>query len=848
MGNSVVYQHSGNVGINSTTATNNKFQIGDVGTTGYAGNDLAIGNGTGVMAIEQTSTLTKIVTNKDFSFMPAGVGATGRVGIGTISPNAPLTVIGASSFGGLSAMSGRFSDNANSSLYISHSSTSGPVYSASITSSDDLAFGQTTTGGTTEYMRIKASTGRVGIGTISPARSLHVEGEARISDLATDTPTRIVGADADGDLGAVTLGTGLSISSGTLNGPSVSGTTNYLPKFTGTSSIGNSLFFDNGTQTMIGGTTPAWNLSRFSIYYNASTTGPPILVDTRAYNSAILPGGSWNVGGQYNASGNYASFSAFAGKKENSTDGDTKGEAQIFVNDGTDIFPDEAIRVKSNGRVGIGTTSPARTLHISATDAVRIPRGTTSDRGTGANGDIRYSTTNNIVEWYDTTGNWRQPVISALPTGFGTAGRFAQFKAGGLDSSNVLVQTNDRIGIGAATSPDSTLHVFGGIRTTSGINTGADLTVNGLRVGRGGGNRNTSVAIGLNALNSNNAFGFNVAIGNEALRDQTSGYYNIAIGPQALKSNTNQFNLIAIGHRTLEDNSSGYYNVAVGSRVLTDNTSGNNNTGFGYEALFSNTTGSYNLALGALPLYSNTNGEYNIALGTQALYLNQSGDYNAAIGRSALYNNTANDNFALGAFAMEYITTGGRNVAIGSYAGRLINSGSNNQTSYNSTYIGYDARASANGNQEEIVIGYQARGNGSNTTTIGNSSTVGTYIPAGKMYIGGTTSPGATLHVNGSLSRNAPVTVTANYTVAETVSWIICDGTATIALTLPAAASWTGREIMVKTIQPYTVTSASPNVVPIDGVAATNAILPATDGAWATLVSNGTNWVIMQQK
>jgi hypothetical protein len=151
----------------------------------------------------------------------------GRVGIGTTSPNAPLTVIGASSFGGLSAMSGRFSDNANSSLYISHSSISGPVYSANITSSDDLTFGQTITGGTTEYMRIKATTGRVGIGTSSPARTLHVEGEARISDLTTDTPTRIVGADADGDLGAITLGTGLSISSGTLNASGI--TSVYIP-------------------------------------------------------------------------------------------------------------------------------------------------------------------------------------------------------------------------------------------------------------------------------------------------------------------------------------------------------------------------------------------------------------------------------------------------------------------------------------------------------------------------------------------------------------------------------------------------------------------------------------------
>ncbi len=59
--------------------------------------------------------------------------------------------------------------------------------------------------------------GKVGIGTTTPARTLHVTGEARITDLTTDNPTQIVGADADGDLAQVKLGTGLSLSNDTLN-------------------------------------------------------------------------------------------------------------------------------------------------------------------------------------------------------------------------------------------------------------------------------------------------------------------------------------------------------------------------------------------------------------------------------------------------------------------------------------------------------------------------------------------------------------------------------------------------------------------------------------------------------
>jgi hypothetical protein len=66
----------------------------------------------------------------------------------------------------------------------------------------------------------------VGINTAigSIARTLHVAGEARITDLTTDTPTRIVGADADGDLGAITVGSGLSLTSGTLSATGGAGT------------------------------------------------------------------------------------------------------------------------------------------------------------------------------------------------------------------------------------------------------------------------------------------------------------------------------------------------------------------------------------------------------------------------------------------------------------------------------------------------------------------------------------------------------------------------------------------------------------------------------------------------
>jgi hypothetical protein len=86
-------------------------------------------------------------------------------------------------------------------------------------------------------------------------------------------------------------------------------------------------------------------------------------------------------------------------------------------------------------------------------------------------------------------------------------------------------------------------------------------------------------------------------------------------------------------------------------------------------------------------------------------------------------------NVGIGYAAMSYITTGYNNVGVGQKAGQKITGGStNNVTSYNSTYIGALTKASADGNANEIVIGYNVTGSGSNTTTIGNSSTTLTKL------------------------------------------------------------------------------------------------------------------------
>ena len=109
----------------------------------------------------------------------------------------------------------------------------------------------------------------------------------------------------------------------------------------------------------------------------------------------------------------------------------------------------------------------------------------------------------------------------------------------------------------------------------------------------------------------------------------------------------------------------------------------------------------------------------------------------------------------------------------------------------------------------------------------------------------GTTSPTATLSVVGQWSVGAPVTKTLDFSLGATENWVINNRAATNTVTLPAASSWTGRIVTMSTIQAQTVVSASSNVVPLVGGAAGTAILAGTAGKWATLVSDGTNWVVM---
>jgi|ETNvirnome_2_300_1030623.scaffolds.fasta_scaffold00088_28 hypothetical protein len=202
-----------------------------------------------------------------------------------------------------------------------------------------------------------------------------------------------------------------------------------------------------------------------------------------------------------------------------------------------------------------------------------------------------------------------------------------------------------------------------------------------------------------------------------------------------------------------DDDLSDNRNVGIGYHSMLSNTEGDDNTAIGYESLYSNTTGKHHTAIGKEALSSNTTGERNTAIGTFAQYDNTTGDNNTAVGYDSMYNNTTGErNTAIGTFAQHDNTTGDNNTAVGYAAGRVMAGVSSlNETGSNSVFIGMNARTNANNQTNQIVIGYEAIGNGSNTVTIGNDSITETILK-GTVGIGTTTpSPSYKLDVTGDV-------------------------------------------------------------------------------------------------
>jgi hypothetical protein len=261
--------------------------------------------------------------------------------------------------------------------------------------------------------------------------------------------------------------------------------------------------------------------------------------------------------------------------------------------------------------------------------------------------------------------------------------------------------TNTRLGIGNA-SPDSTLTVTGGIRATR------DIYARRYNV-----STFTGQVLSINNYAPAGSLGRNVWIGDGGQSSQyttgQTGGYNVSLGAEALSNNT-----------------TGFGNIAIASQALSQNTTGQANVAVGGAALANNVVGSFNTAVGANSLQSNKTGG-NTAVGQASLNA-----FNEA------YSDEGGNNTAIGTAAMYSKTTGKYDVAIGWNAGRYISTtgGTAVTTSNQNIFIGAASYPNGNAQTGQIVRGAGAVGNGSNTTTIGNSSTTHTVLQYGESLLG----------------------------------------------------------------------------------------------------------------
>lgn len=258
---------------------------------------------------------------------------------------------------------------------------------------------------------------------------------------------------------------------------------------------------------------------------------------------------------------------------------------------------------------------------------------------------------------------------------------------------------------------------------------------------------------------------------------------SIGRGGGGLASNT------VLGNSALSANVTGTQITAIGNLALNSNTA-NNNTAVGFKAMTTNTTGNTNTSVGSESLQTNLSGNENSAFGYRALYLATSAVKNNAFGRLALGN----------------ILTGNQNIGIGNNAGLLTAAANQNTTGDFSIYIGNDTKPSLDNNQNEIVIGYDANGIGSNSVVLGNTNILTTRL-RGAVQGGSFVKDGGTaiqyLMADGSISTNGTL-----YSVVSTTYQTVAGALQSISSAIPSAIFTSGNLLKLNAV----ITTTAVNV------------------------------------
>jgi hypothetical protein len=313
-----------------------------------------------------------------------------------------------------------------------------------------------------------------------------------------------------------------------------SGTTNYIPKFTGTTSLGNSLVYDNGTNVGIGTTSPDSKLEVEDGSIRTTTlnsfsnliSGRAGVPSAEGYNLGGLLFQAYRTGTTYATGAAIYAYADVAAWTSNSVpsylsfhtakSGETTATERMVI--------DSNGYVGIGGNVGIGTTNPSTklTLEGAKNTSIITLRSTTNDAswadgdriggidfysndtsaaGVGVKGSINYET-------YSGTGGTTRMTF-----------KVAGISAGQNNLEAMRIDAGGNVGINT-TAPTEKLAVTGNIETTE--------TANGVKIGFNVGDSFT--------LNGANTAHYGLSCGSStSIPLVLSGYYGVAIATNGIE-------------------------------------------------------------------------------------------------------------------------------------------------------------------------------------------------------------------------------------------------------------------------------------------------------------------------
>jgi len=374
-----------------------------------------------------------------------------------------------------------------------------------------------------------------------------------------------------------------------------SGTLNYIPRFTGTTSIGNTAtpIFENGSGIGIGTTSPAYKLDVNGDINFANTNALRINGNKVLWhngNTADLfvgiSAGNATMSGHNNTLIGYSSGSGITTGHENTFMGYNSG-LNIATGYWNCFMGYEAGKSGATssgwGNVAIGYQALLSNTTAYGATCVGLYAGKMNTTGCG---------------------------ITAI----------------GEEALRENTIASDNIGIGEAA-----LHV----NTTANDNVAMGLDAISLQA--------------TTALNGGAAFStYNVAIGNYALHSNqpsttSNGMSNTALGHASLYTSTTGTGNTASGYQSSYSSTSASNNVLNGYQAGYSNVTGSDNTFVGYQAGYSNTT-IFNTFMGYKSGYATTSGQKCTFVGEQAGSATTTGGGNSSLGAVAGITNTTGTN------------------------------------------------------------------------------------------------------------------------------------------------------------------------------------------------------------